>query len=203
MADQVTDLFGSPAASLEDLAMHSQICQAEAKKFFVEMVRLKKWRRAGVIWWNLLDGWPQVSDAVVDWYFSRKLAYHYLRRSQQPICLMVDEAEDWHHAVVLGNDSRTDADVRWSVEDGETGEVLLSGQVRSPANENVRVGRVKAFAGVRRLLLLHWEVDGVPGGNHYVAGHPPFDRARYAAWMERIEALPGSFRFEDCWRGET
>jgi beta-mannosidase len=203
MADQIGNLFGFDADTLEDFASSSQICQAEAKKFFVEMVRLKKWRRTGVIWWNLLDCWPQFSDAVVDYYFSRKLAYFYIQRSQQPICLMVDEAENWHHAVVLGNDSRTDAEVRFTVEDGDTGEVLLSGRTRSPANENLVVGSVKAYAGKQRLLLLRWEIDGdgKPHANHYVSGHPPLDRARYAGWLKRIEALPEAFDSETCWKG--
>ena len=45
------------------------------------------------LWWNLLDGWPQVSDAVVDHYFCKKLAYNYIKRSQQPVCLMFDEPQ--------------------------------------------------------------------------------------------------------------
>lgn len=49
MVDQVTDLFGVHCESLQQLAMLSQISQAEAKKFFIERTRLKKWRKTGII----------------------------------------------------------------------------------------------------------------------------------------------------------
>ena len=41
-----------------------------------------------------MDGWPQVSDAIVDWYYTKKLAYHYIKRSQTPVCLMFDEPDE-------------------------------------------------------------------------------------------------------------
>jgi beta-mannosidase len=46
----------------------SQISQAEADKFFIELSRMRKWQRTGILWWNLRDGWPIISDAVVDYY---------------------------------------------------------------------------------------------------------------------------------------
>ena len=38
-----------------------------------------------------MDGWPQFSDAVVDYYFARKLAYYFIQRSQEPLCLVLQE----------------------------------------------------------------------------------------------------------------
>ena len=52
------------------LAAASQITQAEAKKFFIESTRLLKWETSGLLWWNVIDGWPQFSDAIVDHYYS-------------------------------------------------------------------------------------------------------------------------------------
>lgn len=31
-------------------------------------------------------GCPQFSDAVVDYYFTKKLAFSYIKRSQNPLC---------------------------------------------------------------------------------------------------------------------
>ena len=93
MANQVKELFGAIPDNIEDFILASQISQAEAKKFFVEMTRLNKWRSTGLIWWNVMDGWPQFSDAIVDYYFNKKLAYYYIRRVQQPVCVMVDEPQ--------------------------------------------------------------------------------------------------------------
>jgi beta-mannosidase len=82
MANQVREMFGAVPDSLGTFALASQIVQAEAKKFFVESTRLRKWRTSGVLWWNVIDDWPQFSDAVVDTYFGKKLAYYYLWRVQ-------------------------------------------------------------------------------------------------------------------------
>ena len=38
-----------------------------------------------------MDGWPQFSDAIVDFYFNKKLAYYYIRRVPEPVGVMVDE----------------------------------------------------------------------------------------------------------------
>lgn len=190
MADQVDILFGSVPDSLEEFALLSQVSQAEAKKFFIERTRIKKWRRTGIIWWNMLDGWPQISDAVVDYYYAKKRAFHYIKRVQRPICVMMDELRDWDHEVILGNDSRESRKVTYRVEDGDTGEVVMEGSVMSPANENVSLGHVRVHAGRQKLYIFTWEVDGRRYGNHYITGYPPYDPAQMKVWLQKIDALP-------------
>lgn len=196
MQDQVDILFGQVPESIEDFARLSQISQAEAKKFFIERTRLKKWRRTGVIWWNMLDGWPQISDAVVDYYYAKKLAYYYIKRVQQPIVLMMDELVDWGHQVVLGNDSRETRAVRYQIADGDTGEILLAGECVSPANENVLLGNIRELAGRQKLYLLTWEIDGKQYGNHYISGYPAYDAKTMLGWVEKIAALPQPFDWQ-------
>ena len=72
----------------------SQISQAEAKKYFIEKFRIGKGKRSGIIWWNLLDGWPQFSDAVVDYYYRKKIAYEVIVNSQRTVALMFREPEN-------------------------------------------------------------------------------------------------------------
>ncbi len=50
MHDQVNLFFGEEPTDLDRFYQLSQIVQAEAKKFFIERTRLKKWRRTGIIW---------------------------------------------------------------------------------------------------------------------------------------------------------
>ena len=145
----------------------------------------------------MIDGWPQISDAVVDYYYRKKLAYHYIRRVQNPICLMMDELTDWTHAVVLGNDSREAHLVSWRVEDGETGAVLLSGETLSPANGNVTVGAVREMAGEQKLYILRWTIDGAEYANHYLSGFPHFDADKVLRYVDIIRALPEPFEWED------
>ena len=196
MAKQIREMFGSIPETLDDFILASQISQAEAKKFFIEMTRLKKWRRTGVIWWNMIDGWPQFSDAVVDYYFNKKLAYHYIRRVQQPVCLMMTEPENWHCKLVAGNDSRTDAKGIYAVKDADSQQVLLQGEFQTRANENTVLGQIAVSHGEQRLFLIEWEVNGKQYGNHYLLGHPAFELAEYRRWLEKIAALPDRFRWD-------
>ncbi|TFH05747.1 MAG: glycoside hydrolase family 2, partial [Spirochaetales bacterium] len=156
MANQIRELFGAIPDDLETFVLASQICQAEAKKYFVEMTRLGKWRRTGVLWWNVVDGWPQFSDSVVDYYLTKKLAYHYLRRVQRPFCIMIDEPKDWHVTVVAGNDSREDVAGEYTVRDADAGTILLEGAYSAPANENIRLGRIPVSHSDRKLFLITW-----------------------------------------------
>lgn len=195
MQNQVKLMFGAAPDQIEAFTPLSQIVQAEAKKFFIERTRLRKWRRTGIIWWNMLDGWPQISDAVVDYYFEKKLAYHYIRRVQQPIAVIVDESEGWNRQVFLCNDSRESKSVRYKVWDADSGEILLSGEQLSPANENVALGHIHETDSLPRLYLISWEIDGILSGNHYLKGNPPFDGAQLLGWVRQIAALPQAF----CW----
>jgi beta-mannosidase len=99
MANQIRELFGEIPEDLPTFALASQITQAEAKKYFIESTRLRKWQTSGILWWNLLDGWPQFSDAVVDYYFGKKLAYHYIRRAQCAVCVFISDPLQPPHAL--------------------------------------------------------------------------------------------------------
>lgn len=194
MANQVKIMFGQIQDNLEEFVMASQISQAEALKFFIENVRIRKWEKAGIIWWNLADCWPQFSDAVVDYFMKKKLAYYYIKRVQTPICVMISEIENWEHKVIVGNDSSRDEYVSYSVEDGVTGEVIMAGRMLSRANENIEAGRIKSWDGEKRFYIIKWEIDGKHYANHYISGYAPFELAEYKAWLEKIAALPEPFQ---------
>lgn len=194
MADQIHELFGIDPEQLEDFILASQISQAEAKKFFIELTRCKKWRRTGVIWWNMIDGWPQFSDAVVSYDFEKKLAYHYIKRSQQPLCLMMAEPENWHARLMAGNDTLRGFAGRCRVWDGDTGETLYEGRFEAAANATTEVARIRISHGDQRLLLMNWRTDeGMAGANHYVVGTPPLSFERYRLWLDKIARLDGAF----------
>jgi beta-mannosidase len=193
MADQIKELFGCCPDNIEDFVLASQISQAEAKKFFVEMTRLKKWRRTGVLWWNMADGWPQFSDAIIDYYGEKKLAYHYIARVQQPVCLMIDEPEGWHVQVVAGNDSREDKTVDYKIWDADSGHILLQGTTLTQANENKVLGKIRISNGEHKLYLMQWRLDGKTYGNHYLHGYPAFSLEQYKKWMIAIADLQKDF----------
>ena len=194
MADQVQELFGVIPGDLETFALASQITQAEAKKFFIESARLRKWRTSGILWWNVIDGWPQFSDAVVDYYFGKKLAYHFIRRAQRPVCVIVGEPGPGKYlSVVVSNDRREAADVRYRLWDADSGQTEAEGKFLAPAGQSWQVARVRTYASDQRLYLIEWQVNGEACGNHYLAGSPPFSLERYRAWLPAIAALPRPF----------
>jgi beta-mannosidase len=196
MANQVKELFGFVPEDIETFILASQITQAEAKKFFIESTRMRKWQTSGLLWWNVLDGWPQFSDAVVDYYFSKKLAYHYIWRAQRPVCVMIGEAGTTKYLpVVVCNDTLRDQEVRCRVWDADSQETLAAAEVTIPANQNWQVERIRTFASDSRMVLMEWEVDGHVYGNHTLVGNPPISLDRYRAWLGKIASLPRPFSF--------
>jgi len=194
LANEGKEFFGELPDNLEDFILATQISQAEAFKFVVEMTRLRKWQRStGVLWWNVIDGWPNLNASLVDYYWNKKLGYHYVRRVQQPVCLMVDEPKDWTVRVVVGNDSRRDASGHYRLWDADTGATLLEGEYASKANENIEVGKLPVFHSDKKLFLMEWTADGKRYVNHYLLGMPAFSLPQYRAWLQKIAALDNSF----------
>ncbi len=194
MANQVRALFGRVPETLEEFALASQITQAEAKKYFIEMTRLRKWGTSGIIWWNVIDGWPQFSDAVVDYYFGKKLAYHYIKRAQASVAMLIGEAdENGMHPLAVCNDSRVDAELSYRIWYADSQATLSEGKFNAPANQNWQVDRLGGSGKGQRMILVEWTVDGQAYGSHYLIGQPPFLLADYRRWLVQIAALPGGF----------
>ena len=199
MTKQVRILFGFVPENLTEYAIASQIVQAEALKFFVESTRLRKWHTSGILWWNLLDGWPQFSDAVVDYFFTKKLAYHYLYRVQRPVLVCLGESERGSASgtaalpVIVCNDSLEDVKISYRIWDANRQRTLAEGKFKSPANQNWQVAKIQTQDGSPQLFLMEWQANGENFGNHYLFGEPPLDLERYIIWLKKIAALPRPF----------
>ena len=174
MAKQIKEMFGEIPEKLEDFALASQISQAEAKKFFVELFRTDQPKRSGVIWWNLIDGWPQFSDAVVDYYYEKKLAYHYIKQSQMPLLLTFTEPHDWLLRLVAVNNAGKSLSFSYTVTDYDTRETVLSGESSCDDQTAFELGALPYSQGEKKLYVLEWTCGEYSGRNHYLAGNPPF-----------------------------
>ncbi len=191
MAKQNKQIFGYIPDNLSDFVLMSQISQAEAFKFFIESTRRVKWNRTGIMWWNMIDGWPQFSDAVVSYDFIKKLAYYFIKQSQQTVAMMLGDVNDWKCPVILCNDTRKSVDGKYKVYDGESGEILGEGNFHSPANKNVHVCDFEAFVSDKRLVILEWELEGAKHYNHGILGDPAFSLEKYRTWLSIIGKLYG------------
>lgn len=185
--DQVVTLFGKAEKNLPDFVRQSQISQAEAKKYFIEKFRIGKWKRTGIIWWNLLDGWPQVSDAVIDYYYNRKLAYHYIKRSQQPVCLMFDEPENGKCRLVAVNDTPNDKLVDYTVRRFSDDTVVLSGTCIVPADGIMQPDSLAIAENEKEFYYIEWSVDGVICRNHYFTNIIDIDYQLYMQALQKYD----------------
>jgi len=184
---QIQQLFGTVPEDYDDYVLASQISQAEADKYFVERFRLAKPVKSGILWWNLLDGWPQFSDAVVDYYFDKKLAYYYLKNSQEPVCVMFSEMAHWNYGIVVTNDTLRDVKVEYKVTDLSCDKVVLTGAATIAANGIKTVGNVGAYYSDQKMYRIDYTVNGEQKTNHYLAGFPPFSLEQYKAWMQKMK----------------
>lgn len=184
MCKQIAELFTYVPNNLTDFAFASQVVQAEAKKFFIELFRIAKWRRTGILWWNVMDGWPQFSDAIVDYYFKPKLAYYFIKNVQQDICVMMDEPDNWVQKIIVVNDTSFDKTIKCYIRDIETNELVFQGEYMAYADKSTVIGKIPYARNKQRFFVINWQGD-VCGHNHYLAGQPPFDFDTYRNWLNK------------------
>jgi beta-mannosidase len=186
MADLITRLFPEIPDNLDDFIAASQIVQAEAYKFWMEWWRVGKWRRTGMLWWQLRDGWPVFSAAAIDYYNRPKLVYYYLQRSQAPVCAIVDEPQDGRHPLYLINDTLEDVAGKATVRDVESGNTLLETEFKAPANGKAEAGSI-AHPDGQAMWVVESLVNDQTSLNHYLVGDPPFNLDDYRRWMETLD----------------
>lgn len=185
MIKQVNALFGEYPKDLDQFIFASQVVQAEAMKFFVELWRMDKFRKTGIIWWNLRDGWPIISDAVVDYYNSKKLAYYYIKQVQHNSCVMIGDPNDNNHPVVAVNDTREEKSGTVVVRDADSGVILFSASFDIPANGKTMIGYIPKMQK-QSMWLIDYTIGEDKFTNHYLAGEAPFKLEDYQRWQKKL-----------------
>lgn len=183
MFKQAEVIFGEEPDNLERFAMVSQACQAEAMKFFVERFRSAKWQRTGIIWWNLVDGWPQFSDAVTDYYFARKLAFFVIKRSQQAVCLMFREPENGNYCLVAANETLEDVKLSYKITDITDNKIVQSDDAIVSANNVTELGLIQQLKDKSHFYIMEWEYNGNSGKNYYYGAQMPYNFDEYYKYM--------------------
>lgn len=200
--DRAAEYFdlGQPweEAPFENIVLASQIVQAEGFKCAIERARHDvSPERSGIIWWNLVDGWPQVSDAVVDYYGRKKLAYDFIRRVQTPLLVSlvawprsgVYLSEPQPHPLLAVNHSRRarSAEVVLSrARPFGRREQLWNGSFRIEPGAHRRLGELTFAPEDRELLLIEINSEGEQLMNHAVVRTPPFRLSEWMRWLALI-----------------
>lgn len=189
MVNQVRILFGDVPTDLDSFIFASQSVQGEAVKYFIELFRGGKFdTRTGILWWNIRDGWPIISDAVTDWYFRPKRAYYYIRNVQTDVCAMILDAPDaGGHPLVVVNDTREAVSGSVTVRDAASGRVAWQGPFQVAANGRAELARLSP-ARAQGVWLISYSLDNGSAGhktgtNHYLYGEPPFRLSDYRSWL--------------------
>ena len=186
MINQQNLLFGSCPSDLEQFVFGSQVVQAEAMKYFVEFWRGQKFApKTGIIWWNVKDGWPDISDAVVDYYFNRKLAFDYIRNVQRSVCCLIMDAQDGMHPLVAVNDTAEPVDGTLRVTDIAGGRTVCRMKYHVDANSRTVLPGIPEKAGCQGVYLITYTVGEEEFHNHYLYGTAPFSLSDYCSWMEK------------------
>ena len=193
MTDQVKHMFTDIPRDLATYAKMSQISQAEAFKYFIERFRTAKWRRTGIIWWNLLDGWPQISDAVVNYDFTPKLAYSFIKRVQNPLHMAFADPVDGQFTLMGINDTQKDEIFTYTVKD-ITGlpvgtdltavPALLAGEVTVPADTATPVAGLPTSGMDDRFLLIEWRDSQGRHLSHFILEPKHLD---YTTYLQALE----------------
>ena len=196
MINQIKAFFGECPETLDEFILASQITQAEAMKFFVEMFRQRKGssgaagEKQGILWWNIRDGWPILSDAVVDYYFSKKLAFHYIQRVQRDVQAICCEEIDGQHSVVVVNDTLKPA--RGNLEISRAGETakLLDTAFDVEPNGKATLGALPRPTQ-NEMWQLKWTTEGIGlHTSHYLAFTPTVSFEQYKEWLKIPDLLP-------------
>lgn len=186
-------MFGDLPSTRKELVEASQYYHAEFAKFVIENMRAQKPQKSGLIWWNLLEGWPGNTEALVDWYFEKKRAFDVVARSHEPFCLMIYENANGTHSLVAANDTLEEKQTLYTVKDGETGETLYAGEIRVGANGAKSVLLDGSVYFEQKLWLIEWEENGEKKYNHYLCGNPVYDLEKVRKWYQIIgEKVKGS-----------
>lgn len=186
MVDEIEALFGECPNSFEDFIFASQAAQAEAFKFSIDFWRSRKPQKMGIIWWNLRDGWPIISDAVVDYYYRKKIAYDFIKQAQNDVQIIVCESKNEFHEIKVVNDTREDAKGSVEIYNVDNNEMIFSAPYTVLSNTSVTIGQIKKELK-QQMWKIRWHDHHHNNfESHYLEGNPPFNLQDYKSWFKKI-----------------
>ncbi len=188
MINQVRLLFGEVPTDLDDFIFASQSVQAEAMKFFIERFRGHKFAPyTGMLWWNIRDGWPVISDAITDFYNSPKMAYYFIRNAQKDVCVMMNDPENGGYPLVVANDTREDCTGKVTVTEVKSGKKVFEGEYSVAANGRTVIATIPARDGQGIFKICYTGRGGEELSNHYLYGTAPFKLDEYRDLLKKMK----------------
>ena len=97
--------------------------------------------------------------------------------------MMIDPDENGNFTLWGVNDTPNAVNEKVTVTDGDTGEVIFSGEVELAPDSKTAITTLRLYSK-KRLLLINYE----NAFNHYISGYPEYDADEYIRWYEIINA---------------
>jgi beta-mannosidase len=188
MINQIRLVFGDVPKDLDDFIFASQSVQAEAMKFFIELWRDRKGEKNGILWWNVRDGWPLISDAVTDYWNSKKMAYYFIRNVQKDVCVLINDPEKGACPVKVVNDTRKAADGKVEIVDVASGRKVYNGDFEVSANGKSLITTLPEPDRTGMWLIMY-SVGGQKLFNHYLYGKAPYKLNEYKDLLNKANKI--------------
>lgn len=155
-------VFAPLSEDLETFVLQSQYTQAEAYKTWIENARVRG--LSGILLWNLLDGWPQVSEAMVDYYWQKKASFHFVKNAQRPVNVIVCQHSPGKLEYFAVNNTLQDAEVSYEILFGE--KVLKQGKCAVRAEEVKLLGTIETD-GKSNFYVIRFTIGETMFVSHY------------------------------------
>lgn len=181
--------FGYLPDDYKEFTLLSQFIHAEGNKFFVENARNGKPYKTGLILWNLLDGWPQFSEALVDFYFDKKPGFTTVSRSYEPLLVTVFENNDSQYQINVINDTLKAQNVKCKVYDIDSKQVYFDGEISVDKNSSVKGAIFNDIYFEQKCLVIEFEYDGKKCINHFITGYPIYKKDDFVRWYKLLGIL--------------
>jgi len=138
MDEGIQAVFGFIPETLEEYVEASQLMQAFCLSEWIQRARRRKWECGGILWWNLFDNWPQHADAIVDYFFAKKIAFAAVRDSSRlvmPTVALNEDGDGYEVWLLNDTDGAVDGAVALTLRgtDGSS-RVLVQTPARAEAN---------------------------------------------------------------------
>lgn len=176
--------FDDEPQSLDDFVFASQVYQAEAYKYLIEQTRVRD-NLNGVLIWTFNEGFPSFTSGIVDYYERKKLAWYFVKNSQEPVQAMVVKSHG-RRAVFLTNNtiSPVSGEVILSDEKGNTLGNFTFNCAPTSATKIFELAKDDGF------LLMQTNFNGKSVYNHYSA-QDKYTLAHYKAFFEKFASRLG------------
>ncbi len=174
--------FDDAPTNLDDFVFASQVYQAEAYKFLIEQTRVRE-NLNGVLIWTFNEGFPSFTSGIVDYYERKKLAWYYVKNSQEPVQTMVVKSQGRCEVFITNNTiSPVSGEIILS---DENGNVLGKFAFDCAPTSCVKISEVIKEKG---FLLMQTNFNGKSVFNHFSA-QDKYTFADYKTFFEKFAKL--------------